>query len=458
VDWLAEVAYMKMIANRVFQSAVNLVDRYLTMRTVDRNKLQLLGITCLLIAAKTHVDARNVAFSHILTVRESSWLTDSTYSYEDVVKMMGEVIGALRGELWKPTSCDYLELMFHHTSLSDEQKEFGHFINDMSLQYIDIGRYKPSLIAGAVFILTKIMFNELLWTKEMEVWTGFQVKDLAHCAATLYHNCFVMLPCLDDRDIPLKSIKEEFSSDTRFRVATLKVPDVQQVSDAILIAANESVVSLSISSLQPLTFVPVLPACEESHKQVRVEPDDTFNVSTRSVDYDGDSEDCGDAMDSSSDEGSFCVGRSCYASYLSMDEFSDNDDETQTKTGQISFNDFGLDKSIHESFHENLTPMLPTISDKIALNLSNTADGFGKTRSKQSKDSFKNSTILDSLFQSSENECNSFATKKDCLDYSLNCSRNELLDNCDNSTRNITCACGPSSSNTKLQACNNNCR
>ena len=91
------------------------------------------------------------------------------------------------------------------------------------------------------------------------------------------------------------------------------------------------------------TFL-VLPACEESHKQVRVEPDDTFNVSTRSVDYDGDSEDCGDAMDSSSDEGSFCVGRSCYASYLSMDEFSDNDDETQTKTGQISFNDFGLDK------------------------------------------------------------------------------------------------------------------
>ena len=84
MDWLGEVAYMKDMSNSVLQASVALVDRYLKTRVVDRNKLQLLGITCLLVAAKTCAStARQV---HILTVRESSWLTDSTYSYEDVVK------------------------------------------------------------------------------------------------------------------------------------------------------------------------------------------------------------------------------------------------------------------------------------------------------------------------------------------------------------------------------------
>lgn len=36
------------------------------------------------IFSRSHYDARQV---HILTVRESSWLTDQTYQYEDVVRL-----------------------------------------------------------------------------------------------------------------------------------------------------------------------------------------------------------------------------------------------------------------------------------------------------------------------------------------------------------------------------------
>ena len=52
VDWLAEVAYMKDMSHQVLHAAVNYVDRYLISRVVERTKLQLLGISCLLLAAK----------------------------------------------------------------------------------------------------------------------------------------------------------------------------------------------------------------------------------------------------------------------------------------------------------------------------------------------------------------------------------------------------------------------
>ena len=35
----------------------------------------------------------------MLTVRESSWLTENTYSYEEVVRMMAELLGAFRGDI-----------------------------------------------------------------------------------------------------------------------------------------------------------------------------------------------------------------------------------------------------------------------------------------------------------------------------------------------------------------------
>lgn len=35
----------------------------------------------------------------ILTIREAVWLTDNTYKYEDLVRMMGEIISALEGKI-----------------------------------------------------------------------------------------------------------------------------------------------------------------------------------------------------------------------------------------------------------------------------------------------------------------------------------------------------------------------
>ena len=35
----------------------------------------------------------------IITIREAAWLTDNTYKYEDVVRMMGEVTATLHGQI-----------------------------------------------------------------------------------------------------------------------------------------------------------------------------------------------------------------------------------------------------------------------------------------------------------------------------------------------------------------------
>ena len=41
----------------------------------------------------------------IINIREAAWLTDNTYKYEEVVRMMGDVIAALRGDLRVSCAC-----------------------------------------------------------------------------------------------------------------------------------------------------------------------------------------------------------------------------------------------------------------------------------------------------------------------------------------------------------------
>ena len=125
----------------------------------------------------------------------------------------------------------------------------------------------------------------------------------------------------DDRDLPLKGIREEYSSERYSCIAkTIVLPLASEIRSRILSADN----MLSCVSEGPLLFVVLLP-----------DIDDTLNMSTKSIDYDGDCEDYNDlGTDSSSDEESFYVGRSRLASYRSVDDFTDD----ETTMDSESFN------------------------------------------------------------------------------------------------------------------------
>lgn len=52
VDWLAEVAAMKMFSTHTFHVAVGVVDRFLLVNTISRSKLQLLGVSAMVLCSR----------------------------------------------------------------------------------------------------------------------------------------------------------------------------------------------------------------------------------------------------------------------------------------------------------------------------------------------------------------------------------------------------------------------
>lgn len=77
---------------------------------------------------------------------------------------MGEVIGALNGDLWKPTSCDYLELLF---ILSKVSEFTGLFLvvcyENFCLRYTMGGLFELCAFF-VIFRATMLGYNFLTWT------------------------------------------------------------------------------------------------------------------------------------------------------------------------------------------------------------------------------------------------------------------------------------------------------
>lgn len=123
----------------------------------------------------------------ILTIREAVWLTDNTYQYEDLVRMMGEVISVLEGRIQvnvknerlpfrettgcvthgsffssspqTPTVLDYGEVL---QSLLPMQRGSAHlfsYICELSLLFSPHKLPGPARLASATLLLTRALHN-----------------------------------------------------------------------------------------------------------------------------------------------------------------------------------------------------------------------------------------------------------------------------------------------------------
>ncbi|XP_010157581.1 PREDICTED: cyclin-F, partial [Eurypyga helias] len=207
IDWLVEVATMKDFSSLCLHMTVGCVDRYLKLRPVPRTQLQLLGIACMVICTR-------FISKEILTIREAVWLTDNTYKYEDLVRMMGEIISALEGKIRIPTIVDYKEILSNIVSLERRTLHLYSFICELSLLNTSLCVYSPARLAAAALLLAKILHGQAHpWTSQLSECTGFCLEDLLPCVLSLYQKCFHDDVPKDYRQVSLTAVKQRFEDE-----------------------------------------------------------------------------------------------------------------------------------------------------------------------------------------------------------------------------------------------------
>ncbi|XP_051573040.1 cyclin-F-like [Myxocyprinus asiaticus] len=239
VDWLVEVTTMKDFSSQALHVTIGCVDRYLGIRSVPKAQLQLLGIACMVISTR-------YISKEILTIREAVWLTDNTYQYEDLVRMMGEVISVLDGKIRTPTVLDYGEVLLSLLPMERRSTHLFSYICELSLLCSPLTVPGPARLASAILLLTRALHNYVpVWPTQLEENTGFSKQDLVSCALSLYIKCFGQDVPKDYRHVSLTGVNQRFEDDA-----------YQQISKETVMCFKELCQVLEVPEVEPQMEAP----------------------------------------------------------------------------------------------------------------------------------------------------------------------------------------------------------
>ncbi|XP_061567091.1 cyclin-F [Cololabis saira] len=233
VDWLVEVTTMKDFSSLTLHVTVGCVDRYLALWSIPKGRLQLLGIACMVVCTR-------YISKEILTIREAVWLTDNTYKYEDLVRMMGEVVSVLEGKIRSPTLLDYGEVLLFLFPPERRTAHLFSYICELSLLYSALTTPPPAKLACAALLLTRALhYYGPVWPALLVEYTGFSKQDLVPLSVLLYVKCFSQDVPKDNRHTSLTGVKQRFEDEAYQQISKEKVMDFKELCQILEIPEVE---------------------------------------------------------------------------------------------------------------------------------------------------------------------------------------------------------------------------
>ena len=152
VDWLIDVHLKFLFTDETLYMTVLIIDRYLSVQEISRSKLQLLGITALMIACKhEEID--------LPKVDDFIYITDNAYTRSEVFKMENEVLHKLNFELLFPSPIKFFELLANGFEFNRKQLMMGKYLMESFLIDIKNIKYKSSIIACACAYIVMKFFK-----------------------------------------------------------------------------------------------------------------------------------------------------------------------------------------------------------------------------------------------------------------------------------------------------------
>lgn len=172
INWLIEVGDQYDVESETIHLTVSYLDRFMSIMSVGRSKLQLVGIAALFIAAKYEEVSP-------LDIHELVVVSGNAVILPQIIKMEQLMLQVLKFNLCVPTA--YAFLSTYHTAVksSNEVKYLSQYIAEASLlegaRYL---MYLPSEIAAASMALARLHLSEPIWSKQLEGITGYSVQSL----------------------------------------------------------------------------------------------------------------------------------------------------------------------------------------------------------------------------------------------------------------------------------------
>lgn len=175
VEWMVEVAEEYRLQTETLYLAVSYIDRFLSLMSVVRAKLQLVGTAAMFIAAK---------YEEIYPpdVGEFVYITDDTYTKRQVLRMEHLILKVLAFDISSPTPLVFITNYCVSFDFSERVMFLAMYLCELSLLEGDpYLQFLPSVLASSTIAYARHALGLEAWPTDIADSTGYQLSALVPC-------------------------------------------------------------------------------------------------------------------------------------------------------------------------------------------------------------------------------------------------------------------------------------
>lgn len=208
VDWLIQVHLRFHLLQETLYMTIAVLDRFLQEKEVSRTKLQLVGVTSMLIASKYEE-------MYAPEIADFVYITDNAYSKSDIRKMECMILKTLDFNLGRPLPLHFLRRNSKAGQVDANVHTLAKYLMEMTLPEYSMVHIHPSQIAGAGLCLAMKVLQEDTWDDTLTHYSKYSEKELKPIMQKMAH-----LIVKSDTS-KLTAVKSKYQSSKFMKISTI---------------------------------------------------------------------------------------------------------------------------------------------------------------------------------------------------------------------------------------------
>ncbi|XP_021512653.1 G2/mitotic-specific cyclin-B2 isoform X2 [Meriones unguiculatus] len=210
VDWLVQVHSKFRLLQETLYMCIAIMDRFLQAQPVCRKKLQLVGITALLLASKYEE-----MFSP--NIEDFVYITDNAYTSSQIREMETLILKELKFELGRPLPLHFLRRASKAGEVDVEQHTLAKYLMELTLADYDMAHYHPSQVAAAASCLSQKVLGQGKWNLKQQYYTGYMESEVLEVMQHMAKNVVKV----NENLTKFIAVKNKYASSRLLKISTI---------------------------------------------------------------------------------------------------------------------------------------------------------------------------------------------------------------------------------------------
>ncbi|KAM9765105.1 G2/mitotic-specific cyclin-B2-like [Menidia menidia] len=226
VDWLVQVHSRFQLLPETLYMTVALLDRFLQVQPVSRRKLQLVGVTAMLVACK---------YEEMFApeVGDFAYVTDGACSRAQILEMEQQLLRSLSFQLGRPLPLHFLRRASKVAGADVETHSLAKYLMELTLLDYGLVQRRPSEVAAASLCLSQLLLTGTPWSPVQQHYSSYDQQHLQPLMQRMARS----LVLLHTGQTRFQAVRNKFSSSRLLRVSLLpqlKSPLLEEMAAPLL--------------------------------------------------------------------------------------------------------------------------------------------------------------------------------------------------------------------------------